>query len=62
MGVLDTLELLPAHCSSAVEKLHKQNETGHWVAIMAALTRFFSIPHNVDVVLLLNLDKKIGFI
>lgn len=59
MGVLDTLGLLPARCSSVAEKLHKQNETGHWVAAMAALT---SIPYNVSVVLLLYLDKKIGFI
>lgn len=44
------LGLLPAHYSSVVEKLHKENETGHRVVAMAALTRFFSIPYNVDVV------------
>lgn len=32
------------------------------VAAMAALTRFFSIPYNVDIVLLLYLNKKTGFI
>lgn len=62
IGVLDTLRLLPACCSSTAEKLHKQNETGHWVAAMAALSKFFSLPYSVDVLLLLCLGKEMWFI
>lgn len=62
MGVWNTLGLSPARCSSAAEKLHKQNETGHWVAAMATFSKFFSVPYSVAVLLLLYLGKKIWFI
>lgn len=61
MGTLDRL----GHYQNFVhdvEYLHNQNATQRWVAAMIALTRPFSVPSNVDVVLLFYLDTKIWLI